>query len=309
MSAGFAPDMAVVVVSYETRELLRACLESVRAEAPAEVVVVDNASRDGSAGMVRAAFPEVRLLDNAGNPGFGAAANQGIAACRSPYVLLLNGDTRVRPGALEVLGRELAGHPRAAVAGPQLLNADGTRQPSVFPFLKPFEVLAMNTYLNRLVRRTPRFRPVYFPPPAGEAPWVKGAALAIRREAFEAVGGFDEGYFLYAEEMDLCWRLRAAGWEVRFTPDARVVHEEGASTGGLRPEMAVRLFASLARFHRLHSSPGAVARLRWAVKLAMTEHIVRDRLKSLWTVDPGRRRDLEGNLEVWRRVLEEGPVR
>ncbi|HEX9942234.1 MAG TPA: glycosyltransferase family 2 protein [Thermoanaerobaculia bacterium] len=304
---------AVVVVNHETRDHLRACLETVREEEPAELVVVDNASRDGSAGMVRAGFPEVRILENADNPGYGAAANQGIAACRAPHALLLNSDTRLRPGALAALGRELDRHPRAAVIGPLLLNPDGTRQPSCFPFLTPFNVLAMNTYLNRVVRHAPvlrqRFRPVYSPVPAGEVPWVKGAALAIRREAFAAVEGFDEAYFLYAEEMDLCWRLRAAGWEVRFTPEAEVVHVEGASTGRLRPEMAVQLFASLARFHRLHSSRGSLARLRWAVSLAMLEHIARDAVKSLWTRDPERRRALGDDLAVWRRVLQEGPVR
>ncbi len=296
---------AAVAVSHNTRELLRECLESVREEGPAETVVVDNASRDGSPEMVQAAFPGVRLLANAGNPGYGAAANQGIAACRAPYVLLLNGDTRLRPGTLAVLGRELERHPRAAVAGPLLLNPDGTRQPSCFPFLGPFEVLAMNTYLNRLVRRTRRFRSVYSTPPAGEVPWVKGAALAIRRTAFEGVGGFDEAYFLYAEEMDLCWRLRRAGWETRFTPEAAVVHVEGASTGRMRPERMLQLYASLERFHRLHSPRGRIRRLRRAVKLAMLEHVLRDAVKSLWTSDPERRRALGEDLAVWRRVLRE----
>jgi GT2 family glycosyltransferase len=295
---------AVVVVSYETRDLLRACLDSVLAEEPAATVVVDNASRDGSAEMVRDLFPGVRLIANARNPGFGAAANQGIAACDSRYVLLLNADTRLEPGALAALCRELDRHPGTAVAGPLLLNPDGSRQPSVFPFLTPGVVLAMNTYANRLVRRAARFRSVYEGAAAGNVPWVKGAALALRRAAFEAVGGFDEGYFLYAEEMDLCWRLRQAGWRVRFTPRARVVHEEGASTGRLRPEMAARLFNSVGRFHTLHSSPGTVARLRWAVRLAMAEHIARDTLKSFWTRDPGRRRALGDDLAVWRRVLE-----
>lgn len=296
---------AAVVVSHDTRELLRECLESVREEGPAEAVVVDNASRDGSPEMVRSAFPGVRLLANAGNPGYGAAANQGIAACRAPYVLLLNSDTRLRPGTLAVLGRELERHPRAAVVGPLLLNPDGTRQPSCFPFLGPFEVLVMNTYLNRLARRTRRFRPVYSTAPAGEVPWVKGAALGVRRKAFEEAGGFDEAYFLYAEEMDLCWRLRRAGWEVRFTPEAEVVHVEGASTGRRRPEMMLQLYASLERFHRLHSPRGKIRRLRRAVKAAMLEHVLRDAVKSLWTSDPERRRALGEDLAVWRRVLRE----
>ena len=117
MTARNVRDVSVVIVNHETREHLRACLESVRAEGPGEIVVVDNASTDGSAGMVRAAFPEVRLIENEGNPGYSAAVNQGVALCRSPFILLLNSDTRVRPGALEALGRELDQHPRAAVVG------------------------------------------------------------------------------------------------------------------------------------------------------------------------------------------------
>lgn len=302
-------DFAVVIVNHETREHLRACLETVRSEGPGEVVVVDNASTDGSAGMVRSDFPEARLVENGHNPGYGAGVNQGAASCRSPFILLLNSDTRVKPGALEALGRELDQHPKAAVVGPLLLNPDGTRQPSCFPFLTPFAVLAMNTYLNRLVRYTRRFRPVYSTLPPGEVPWVKGAAMAIRREAFEMVGGFDPSYFLYAEEMDFCWRLRRSGWEIRFTPEAAVVHEEGASTGRMRPEMAVRLFQSLAHFHRRHSPRGTIRRLRWAVTLAMAEHVVRDTVKSLWAFDPERRQALGRDLEVWRRVIAERPVR
>jgi N-acetylglucosaminyl-diphospho-decaprenol L-rhamnosyltransferase len=305
-------DFTVVIVNHETREHLRACLETVRAEGPGEVVVVDNASTDGSAAMVRADFPEARLVENVDNPGYAAGVNQGInrgGACRAPFILLLNSDTRVKPGALEALGRELERHSRAAVVGPLLLNPDGTRQPSCFPFLTPFNVLAMNTYLNRIVRYARRFRPVYFPIPAGEVPWVKGAAMAIRREAFEIVGGFDESYFLYAEEMDFCWRLRRSGWEIRFTPKAAVVHEEGASTGRMRPEMAVRLFQSLAHFHRRHSPRGTLRRLRSAVTLAMAEHVVRDTVKSLWAIDPERRRALSEDLAVWRRVIAERPVR
>ena len=153
-----APCLSIVVVSYNTRDLLRSCLESIRAEEIAEVVVVDNASTDGSPGMVAAEFPAARLIANRHNPGYGGGANQGIAACGAPFVLLLNGDTVLHPGAAARLADWLGRHPRCAVAGPRLLNPDGTLQSSCFPWLTPFNVLALNTWLNRLVRRLPRFR-------------------------------------------------------------------------------------------------------------------------------------------------------
>ncbi|HEX5761380.1 MAG TPA: glycosyltransferase family 2 protein [Thermoanaerobaculia bacterium] len=301
-----ATAVAVVVVSFNTRDLLRACLESVRAElggGSGELVVVDNASTDGSAGMVREEFPEARLLANDGNPGFGAAANQGLAACRSPYAMLLNGDTWLRPGALAALARYLDENPRAGIVGPRLLNPDGTLQPSCYPFLTPFNFLALNSGLMYVVRFLRRFRPTYRGVPSRAGHWVKGAALAIRREAFAAVAGFDEGYFMYAEELDLCWRALAAGWEVHYTPVASVVHVEGASTSQARHEMAALLFASLERFYRKHHRPASLSRLRRVVVLILLQRIGRDVLK-FWRY-PERRPRLSGDLLLWRRLLLE----
>ena len=184
-------EIAAVVVSYNTRDLLRSCLESIRGEGLSEVVVVDNASTDGSPEMVQSEFPEVHLIANRHNPGYGGGANQGIAACRAPYVLLLNSDTLLGPGAPARLAAWLDRHSRAAIAGPRLLNPDGTLQSSCFPYLTPFNVLVLNTWLNRLGRLLPRYRPTWRGTPSRDGHWVKGAALAIRREAFAAVGGFD----------------------------------------------------------------------------------------------------------------------
>lgn len=295
-------DMAAVVVSYNTRDLLRSCLESIRGGGIAEVVVVDNASTDGSPGMVRSEHPGVRLIANRHNPGYGGGANQGIAACRAPYVLLLNSDTLLEPGAAARLAAWLDRHPRCAVAGPRLLNPDGSLQSSCFPWLTPFNVLALNTWLNRLARLLPRFRPTWRGTPARAGHWVKGAALAIRREAFDAVGGFDESYFMYAEELDLCHRLRAAGWEVHYTPEATVVHVEGASTEQDRHAMAERLFASLELYYRRHH-PERLAGLRRVMKVVLLERIARDRWKA-WRY-PERRERLAGDVALWRRMLAE----
>jgi N-acetylglucosaminyl-diphospho-decaprenol L-rhamnosyltransferase len=299
--------IAVVVVNRDTRELLRECLHSVRAERPAETVVVDHASSDGSAEMVRSRFPDARLLSRRDNPGFGAGANAGIDACHAPHLLLLNADTRLRRGALEALARELDRHPQAALVGPRLIGADGRRQPSCFPFPTPFNFLVLNSWLNRAVRALPgvrrRFRPAWSEIGAGPVPWVLGAAMAMRRTAVRAVGGFDEGFFMYSEEVDLCWRLRGAGWEVRYTPEAEVFHLGGASTRQARAGMLVQQVDSLERFYRLHLSPGALARLRFVLGWVMLEWIARDALKSRLARDPDRRRSLEEDLEVWRSLL------
>lgn len=300
--------MAVVVVNFNTRELLRNCLASVLLEEPAEVVVVDNGSVDDSRALVRHGFPGVLLISDLRNPGFGAAANRGVAACRAPYVLLLNADTRLEPGALRALIDELDRHPQAAVVGPRLLETDGGPQSSWFPEPTPFNLLALNTFLNRLVRVTPglsrRFRPVWGRDvPAGTVPWLKGAALALRREAFQKVGGFDESFFLYAEDVDLCFRFRHAGWEVRFTEAARVVHVEGASTRQVRTEAMVRFFDSLARLYRRYYPPAWRARLRRVVAVILLERLVRDTLKQAFTRDPARRQALATDARLWHRLL------
>lgn len=300
--------IAVVVVNFNTRELLRSCLASVLGEEPSEVVVVDNGSADDSRSLVRNGFPGVLLLEGHGNHGFGAAANQGIAACRAPYVLLLNADTRVEPGALRELAGELDRHPRAGVVGPRLLTPDGRPQSSWFPEPTPFNWLALNTYLNRLVRVTPglerRFRPVWSSNlPPGTVPWLKGAALALRREAFQSVGGFDTSFFLYAEDIDLCFRLRQAGWEVRFTPAARVVHVEGASTGQDRARSMARFYDSLARFYRRHYPPDRCARMRQVIAVILLERLVRDTLKQAFHPDPSRRQALAADARLWLRLL------
>lgn len=301
-------DIAVVVVSFNTRELLRDCLASVLREEPAEVVVVDNGSADDSRALVHSGFPGVLLLADFRNLGFGAAVNQGVAACRAPYVLVLNADTRLEAGALRELAAELDRHPRAAVVGPRLLDAKGRPQSSWFPEPTPFNLLALNTCLNRLVRVTPglsrRFRPVWSRNiPAGTVSWLKGASLALRREAFQGIGGFDTSYFLYAEDVDLCFRLREAGWEVRFTPSARVVHVEGASTRQARAKSMVRFFDSLARLYRRYYPPSYRAHLRRVVAVILLERLARDFLKRTFNPNPSRRQALADDVRLWRHLL------
>lgn len=304
--------VAVVVVSHNTRELLRDCLESARAESPAELIVVDTGSEDGSVESVRRDFPEAVLLADGGNPGFGAAANRAVAACSSPFVLLLNADTRVGAGTLQSLARHLRRNPRAAVAGPRLSNLDGSLQVSCFPFLGTLQLMLEKTPVARWLARIPCLRNRWLLSHSGHdrsriVPWVLGAAMAIRREAFDAIGGFDPSYFMYSEEIDLCYRFKAAGWQVHFTPAGQVVHVGGASTGQRRPEMAVRRVASSKRFYRRHYSRPRVLILETMIGVAMAGRLLRDRLRLALAREPEERSRLAEDLAVWRGALRSRP--
>jgi hypothetical protein len=299
--------MAVAVISWNTRDLLRRCLETVAAEAPHEVVVVDNGSADGSVEMVRDRFPTIRLQVLPENPGYGAAANVALRLCASPYVLLLNSDTELRRGALEALARHLEGHPRAGIVGPRLLNPDGTLQQSTFPFPSPVVPIIKRRPVADVVGAVPLLRETFAGAWAHDrvspVPWVLGAALAIRRQAYESVGGFDEHFVMYYEEVDLCYRLRRAGWDIHFSPAAEVTHIGGASTSQRRPQMLARLGLSEMDFHRRHHRG-----LRRAVSIGMVRGTMFYRLCRDWVGyrlarrEPRRRR-LREDMAVWREVL------
>jgi len=248
----------VAVVTFNTRDYLRVCLNSVLAEAPSEVVVVDNASTDGTPDIVRTEYPQVTLYANTSNYGYGSAANQAVKSCRGDYVLLLNGDAMVTPGAIGALSAYMDRHPEAAVVGPLLRHPDGSLERSYFPFPGTLGWFLENEPVVWLLRCLPvgleRF--LCFTPPTVDrvVPWVLGAALLLRRTAFEAVGGFDESYFMYFEEVDLCLRLRAVQSQVHFTPSATVLHIRGASTSQCRKAMLIAHFRSSERFYRRHYS-------------------------------------------------------
>ncbi len=274
------PDLAVVVVNHDAGPHLERCLRSVLSASGGlalEVVVVDNASTDGSE-RAAATIPGVRLVANRDNRGFSAAANQGIRATHAPWVFLLNPDAEVWSGTLAALVKRAEDDPGVAVVGPLVRNADGTVYPSgrripslgeavAHAFLSPFWPGNPWTRRYRMEdwdRTTER-----------EVPWVSGAAMLLRREAVEEVGLLDEGYFLYFEELDLCTRLRERGWRVLFTPELEVLHEGGVSTGRSRrthlihSRSAYRYFAKhRARGWRRALLPLARAALRARAELA-----------------------------------------
>jgi GT2 family glycosyltransferase len=295
----------VAIVNYNTREHLRACLATVQPEAPAKIIVVDNASSDGSVEMVRAEYPNVVLYANDTNPGYGTAANQAIVNCCAKYVLLLNSDTRLQAGALQALSDYLDSHQRAAIVGPRLEYMDGRLQISCRPFPTPLITFLEVSQLTRLIRHIPFLQEHHvlacLHTHARVVPWVKGAALAIRREAFETVGGFDSSFFLYFEETELCYRLSTAGWEIHFAPVTTVLHEANASTKQKRVEMMVQNFVALKQYYQLHHTNVRLAEL--CVKSVVLFKLIRDIVRVLITIDVGKRARIIETIGAWRRIL------
>ena len=276
------PRLSIVIVTFNSANEVDACLASLaegRSSVDREVVVVDNASPDGTAGSVRARWPGVRVLDAGRNLGFAGASNMGIRQTFGELVLLLNPDTVVRPGALDALIAALDGRADAAVAGPRLVDADGRAELSFGSMIGPLTELRqkllvkghdrgmplVSTYVERLTRQ------------AREVDWVSGACLLVRRADAEAIGLLDERYFMYAEDVDFCAAIRARGRTVLFVPGAEVVHLRGRSVTS-RPrvtEMAYRR-SQLAFYakHHPHWAPVLRAYLK-----------VRGRLPDM-TIDP-----------------------
>ena len=301
--------MAVAVVSYQTREVLEPCLESVAAARPVETVVVDNGSTDGSVEMVRARFPDVTLVQTERNLGYGGAANRGIATCTAPVVLLLNSDTIVAPDALQALDRHLAQHPAAAVIGPRLTDLEGTLQPSTFSFPSAGDLLIGETGLHLLLRRIPGVRNRLLRTWAHDAerpvPWVIGAALAIRRQPFELVDGFDESFFMYWEEVDLCRRLGNAGFEVRFAPVTTVQHVRSVSTRKQPDAMRRQWLVSFRTYLVKHESRRDAAQVLWLLRSIVRARVGRDAARLPWISDDERRQRLAASIAGWRGLLAE----
>jgi N-acetylglucosaminyl-diphospho-decaprenol L-rhamnosyltransferase len=226
-----APTLSIVIVNYNARQHLEDCLESLTSSPPAiphDIIVVDNASADGSVEAVRAGWPGIRLIEHSSNVGFAAGNNAGIRASDGMLILLLNNDTVVPPGAIDALVGRLLAHPDAAVAGPRLVDKAGRAELSFGPMISPLnevrqkltmklQDLGVSYWIERATRRE-RY-----------VDWVSGACLLVRRADAEQAGLLDERYFLYTEDVDFCAAIRRRGRRVLFTPAAEVVHLRGRS--------------------------------------------------------------------------------
>ncbi|HUG54116.1 MAG TPA: glycosyltransferase family 2 protein [Vicinamibacteria bacterium] len=231
MASAAPTSLGIVVVSFNSRRHLTRCLQSIRDHAPGcrwEVVVVDNASSDGSADMVAAEFPWVRLIRSPTNDGYGVAANKGVRELDTTHVLLLNPDAEVTPGALDALLAFALAHPRAGVVGPRLLLGDGQPQPSARRFLSPALMLVEALRLHLLLPRRHRGRLMlgtYFPQDVTlRVPWVSGACHLVPRAAWDRIGPLTEDTFCGFDDYDYCHRAWRAGHEVWLFAEAVVVH-------------------------------------------------------------------------------------
>lgn len=259
-------DLSIVIVSWNTREILRDCLHSVArglCGLRAEVIVVDNASADGSADMVAREFPWYRLVRNATNAGFAGGNNVALCMARGRHVLLLNSDTVVLGDVLARSVQWLDLHPDVGLMGCRVLNPDRTLQPTCFQEPSLANLALMTSGLDRL--RRPRWLGRYrmrdWPrDDVRDVDVVTGCFMLVRGEALREVGDLDEGFFFCGEETDWCRRFRAAGWRVTFAPVGEIVHLGNASGRRLESRRDVLLTAGLVRLHAKHGGPLA----RWA---------------------------------------------
>jgi N-acetylglucosaminyl-diphospho-decaprenol L-rhamnosyltransferase len=239
---------SAIVVNFESGQLLVSCVRSLEKAGAGEVIVVDNASGDDSIERLREAGTSARIVLAPSNRGFGAGANLGARQASGEVLVVCNPDLVVEEGSLTALVEALVGHADVAAVGPRILTDEGELYPSARPFPTLTEsaghaFVGLFTQSNRWTRAYRQEDRA-----AGEVDWVSGACAAFRREAFAAVGGFDERYFMYVEDVDLCWRLQRAGWRVLYEPAATVTHVQGASTRRRPYRMLVAHHRSLWRF-------------------------------------------------------------
>lgn len=255
--------LSIVIASWNTREMLAACLQSVygaQGSLDLDTIVVDNASGDGSVDLVRERFPQASLIANPTNAGFARANNQGIRQSCGHYILLLNSDTKVHPGALEAVTAFMDRHPQAGTCGPLLLSADGSLQVSCYLAPTPMREFWRLSFLDQVWRRASYDQLSWDRHTPRRVDAIKGACLVLRREALDEVGLLDESYFMYTEEIDLCHRLGQAGWQVWWVPQAVVTHYGGASSSQVSETMYVQLYRSKVQFHR---KLGGARRAAW----------------------------------------------
>lgn len=251
--------LSIIVVSWNVREDLVRCIRSIKENRPMsefEIIVVDNASTDGSADMIRKGFPEVTMITNKENLGHAAANKQGIEKSRGEYLFFLNSDTIVHPNSLDILIKFLDENKNVGACGPKLLNDDGTTQSSIRRFPSFRAVLYRNTVFRFLhVFRSEYNRGLmkdFDYDKEMDVDQVTGAALMVKRSVIKQVGGMDERFFIYYEDVDLCYRVKQAGWRIVFTPEAVITHLGGRSTCQIPVTGRIMMLRGLLTFFRKH---------------------------------------------------------
>jgi GT2 family glycosyltransferase len=304
---GVRPAVSIVIVSFNTRDVLRECLQTLARRAGAisyETVVIDNNSRDGSAEMVEAEFTWARVFRCDRNLGFAGANNRGFAKVTGRYVVLLNSDAFLQPGALERAVDRMDKNPLVALAGGRLVGRDGAWQPSARMFPSLLNELLVMSGLSTRYSKSRFFGRVdrTFADPSEPAPvdWVPGAFSIIRRDLLEKIGYFDERFFLYYEEVDLCRRLKAAGYQIWYWPDVEVVHLGGESSktikhikissSGSQLELW-RMRSRLLYYRKHHGAFGARSALmveEWWNRLRLMRNLISSRAQGRLNADDSR---------------------
>lgn len=297
------PLLSIIIINWNTCALIAACLHSVAAEAQAlvqamftpgtneqqvvETIVVDNASTDGSVAMLHSAFPWVQLVENSENVGFAAGNNQAVSRCHGRYLLLLNSDTVVLPGAFKSLIDLMEHNPAVGAAGARYLNPDGSLQPSCYPEPTLGRELWRLFHLDRLRAYGTYPMAQWSVTAARPVDIVQGAALLLRREIVAEMELFDTSYFMYSEEVDLCRRIRQAGWQIWWAPAATIIHYGGQSTR----QVALLMFLQLYRSKVLYFRKNHGQAVTWFYKsVIMAATLVRLLLTPLaWLESPERR--------------------
>ncbi|MBN1288228.1 MAG: glycosyltransferase family 2 protein [Actinobacteria bacterium] len=248
--------IAAVIINRNTKEFLRECivsLESQDIDGEVPVWVVDNGSGDGSQAMVLNEFKGVNLVWNSKNLGYSRACNQGVEQTGTPYVVVMNTDTVLREDTLKTIVEYFERHPEAGIVGPKILNSDGSLQFSCreFPSVKDAFMHAFLGYFVSGNRYSKKYLKMDWDHREDvEVDWVSGAFMGIRRKAFDDIEGFDEKYFMYVEDVDLCWRMWQSGWKVGYVPAGDVYHHIGMTSRMVSTSMSLHHHLSMLRFHR-----------------------------------------------------------
>lgn len=297
-------DISILIVNWNVRDLLARCLDSVFSEQNPfsfEVIVVDNASTDGSVEMLRKRFPQVTIIENQNNPGFAQGNIQAYASSIGRYILMLNPDTILQPGALDKLHDFLINHSDAAGVGPDLLNPDGTRQMGCYPFptltreawrlfhldrFYAYGIYPVNQWDGQTIRKVDV---------------VQGTCLLLRREALVETGFLDADFYMYTEEVDLCYRLRKAGWKLFWLPPAKVIHYGGQSTHQAAEAMFLRLYESKILFFRKQYGNISAKLYKLILGVAAIFRIGFSPL--IWLLQPERRAETKTMTSYYRHLL------
>jgi GT2 family glycosyltransferase len=302
-------DLSIIIVSWNVSALLSACLNSIRASAPQcslEIIVVDSASTDDSVPMLREHHPDVTLIAETENVGFTRGCNIGMQAARGRYLFLLNPDTEIVGDALDALVRFMDAHPDVGIAGAHTLNSDGTYQSTRRRFPTLATAIFESTWLQSIAPRAVLDRYYVNDAPRDatlEVDWVQGSALIARREVLEQIGGLDEGFVMYSEELDWCKRAKAAGWRVMFVADAFIIHHGGRSSEQVAPRRHILFQQSKLRYFRKHHGRFAAQSLRLLLLTLYGWQILEESVKSLL----GHKRAMrQGRIRAYWQVLRSG---